>query len=166
MKIVGEKLKSLALSEVDEVNKDLFGRSAFNRFYYATFLVTREMLGDLDSKWKHTPHKEIPNLLVTGVRKPVITQLKQNEKKDLIKKGQLKLLQNKLYNATSDLSNLLDEAYDIRIVADYEPENPITINKKVIMLNSCKLTSANTWVDRAKAYCKDIRKVWRDSGLA
>ena len=45
MKIVGEKLERWALEQKAVDEKDLFGRSAFNRYYYAVFLLTREMLG-------------------------------------------------------------------------------------------------------------------------
>lgn len=165
MKVVGEKLEDFALSESDSAKKDLFGRSAFNRYYYAAFLITREMLGEIDPKWKQTPHKEIPNLLQTSVRKPVVQRLKQDARKDLITNGELSTLQTKLTKATTELANLLVQAYDVRLIADYEPEKHITESNRVITLSSCKLTAANTWADRAGAYCKDIRKVWKDSGL-
>lgn len=165
MKLVGEKLENVASSESDLIKKDLFGRSAFNRYYYAAFLITRELLGDLEPKWKKTPHKEIPELLQGAVRKPVIRRLKQDVKKDLITHGELSALQSKLNIATNELANLLVQAYHVRKVADYEPENHISVNNKIIVLSSCKLTSANNWADRASAYCKDIRKVWKDSGL-
>ena len=165
MKLVGEKLEDVALSESDGMRKDLFGRSAFNRYYYAAFLITREMLGDIEPKWKKTPHKAIPELLKNAVRKPVVNRLKLNAKKDIITSGELSVLQTKLTKATTELANLLLQAYDVRLVADYEPETHITETKRIITLRSCTLTSANTWADRASAYCKDIRKVWRDSGL-
>lgn len=165
MKLVGEKLERYADSESDILKKDLFGRSAFNRYYYAAFLITREMLGELQPKWKKTPHREIPGLLQGAVRKPVINRLKQDAKKDLITNGELHVLQSLLTNATNNLANLLVQAYDVRVVADYEPENHITANGKNIVLRACKLTTANNWADRANAYCKAIRKVWKDSGL-
>lgn len=166
MKLVGERLGNYAASESDDSKKDLFGRSAFNRYYYAAFLITREMLGEINRKWKTTPHKDIPGLLQGAVCKPVIHRLKLDAKKDLITNGELSSLQSKLNNATNELANLLVEAYDVRLVADYEPENHIAVKNKIIVLSSCKLTSANNWADRASAYCKDIRKVWKDSGLA
>jgi len=165
MKLVGEKLESYAEAESDLVKRDLYGRSAFNRYYYAAFLITRKMLGEIEPKWKKTPHKDIPQLLKGAVRKPVVQRLKQDAKKDLITNGQMRALQSKLNIATNELANLLVQAYDVRLVADYEPENYIAVKDNVIVLSSCKLTSANSWADRANAYCKDIRKVWMDSGL-
>lgn len=66
MKVVGDKLENFALGEKNILSKDLFGRSAFNRYYYAAFLVTREMLGELQNSWKATPHRQIPILLTVN----------------------------------------------------------------------------------------------------
>lgn len=166
MKVVGDQLENWAHAQSDFRSSDLFGRSAFNRYYYAAFLVTREMLGDLDSNWKHTQHKNIPELLEVALKKPVLNKLSANVRKDIITEGDKKRLQQELQIATTDLANLLREAYDVRIVADYEPEESVIIKNKVITLKGCKLNSASGWVGRAKNCCKTIRRVWQETGLA
>ncbi len=160
MKIVGEKLGNIAISETDFVKKDLFGRSAFNRFYYAAFLEVRKMLGELDQKWKRTAHRAIPELLETGVQKRVTNVLKKNLKKGIITKKEFNRFKYELLDSTNALANLLREAYDTRLIADYEPEKLIEVNGKVISLNSLKLTTAISWSSRASLHCKNIRKVW------
>lgn len=166
MKIVGEKLEEIAVLERDKDLQNLFGRSAFNRYYYAAFLITREMLGELNNAWKKTAHSEIPNLLETSVRKQPINNLKLSAKKELITSGEFSRLNTSLTNATAELANLLRQAYDVRVIADYEPDQIIVVKGKVISLHSIKLTSANTWMNRANSFCKDIRKVWKEAGLA
>ena len=52
MQYVGSELERLALSDADPNNADLLGRSAFNRYYYAAFLITRETLGYMQPNWK------------------------------------------------------------------------------------------------------------------
>jgi len=166
MKIVGEKLEDWALKEPDIAVKDKFGRSAFNRFYYATFLATRAMLGALDKKWLEPSHGEIPNLLEGKVKKSATQVLKSSLKNSLITHKEHSALLSGLNHATSDLANLMREAYDIRRIADYEPEMKIKQNQKVISLHTCKLTTACTWPDRANRYCSIIQKVWKETGLA
>ena len=166
MKIVGDKLEQLATLENDKVGKDLFGRSAFNRYYYAAFLITRKMLGDIKSSWKETPHSEIPNLLKTTVRKPVIKKLMADAKKGNIDMSRSSALQSKLTLATNDLSNLLEEAYRIRIIADYNPEDCIMIDGTKITLGSYNLKSAQKWPNNAGMYCKNIQMVRKDLGYA
>lgn len=59
MQYVGSELERLALSDADPNNADLLGRSAFNRYYYAAFLITRETLGYMQPNWKGTQHANI-----------------------------------------------------------------------------------------------------------
>ena len=46
MQIVGDELQRLALAERDPINFDLLGRSAFNRYYYATFFNNAKNFSD------------------------------------------------------------------------------------------------------------------------
>ncbi len=85
MQIVGDELQRLALAERDPINFDLLGRSAFNRYYYATFLTTRKTLAMMQSNWKGTPHAEIPNLLKTNLKKKESYSIKAQVKQGLIK---------------------------------------------------------------------------------
>ncbi|MBS0298713.1 MAG: hypothetical protein JSR32_02075 [Proteobacteria bacterium] len=165
MKVVGEQLEEWAHTQPDSHKKDLFGRSAFNRYYYATFLITREMLSKYKSKWKCTPHAEIPKLLETSFSKSVINQLERKKKQGLMTDGEVSRLRTTLKTATSELAILLREAYDARIIADYEPETAITVKGNAISLKLYKLSSASNWANRADSYCKTIYKVWRDVGL-
>ena len=165
MKVVGEQLEGWAHTQSDFYEKDLFGRSAFNRYYYAAFLIAREMLSKYKSEWKCTPHAEIPNLLETSFSNQIINKLKQNKKKGLMTDSEVSRLRKKLRTATSELASLLKEAYDARVIADYEPETTITTKGNTISLKHYKLNSASGWADRANNYCKIIYSVRRDAGL-
>lgn len=165
MKVVGDQLEKWARSQSESHEKDLFGRSAFNRYYYAAFLITREMLGNYKSEWKRTPHAAIPDLLEKSLPKSVLNQLNNYQKKGLMTSRDVSRLRTTLKTATSELANLLREAYEIRVIADYEPEMVITIKENAILLNHHNLSSASNWADHANSYCKTIYKVWRDAGL-
>lgn len=166
MKVVGEQLQKWAQEKSELSEKDVFGRSAFNRYYYATFLITRETLGDLNPSWLCEKHKNIQNTLVTTVRKPVISELKKLVRQGIINPGEGSVAENNLKIATTELSNLLNQAYDLRCIADYEPEIHVSIDKKKLLLRNYKLNTASGWPGRASAYCKTIRKVWEEAGLA
>jgi hypothetical protein len=60
MIVVAKRLSEIALNEVSETDADAFGRSAFNRYYYASYLITRDMLRQLDPSWTRTGHSKIP----------------------------------------------------------------------------------------------------------
>lgn len=167
MKIVGDRLANWAANpKTDSVSVDLFGRSAINRFYYAAYLITREMLGSFDVEWKHTSHKNIPELLDGQVKKFVLNQLVIDVKRGLISQAQRSSIETSIKRATSELSTLLKEAYNLRVVADYEPKTLIIVNNQILKLENCTLSSASKWPDRAHCYCKAIRRAWGEVGLA
>jgi len=165
MKVVGEQLQDWAQEQKDDLNKDVFGRSAFNRYYYAAYLITRMNLGELNPIWKTEKHKAMPNTLITTVRKPVIRALEKQVKKDVMTESERSKAVGSLKVATAALSDLLKEAYDLRCVADYEPEELISFDNKLLLLKEYKLDSARKWPSKASAYCKTIRRIWRDAGL-
>lgn len=162
MKIVGDQLAAWALAQAEDDKKDLFGRSAFNRYYYAAFLSTRQMLGELDTAWKKTPHKEIPKLLKRTLKR----ELKLAIDKRILTRGEGMRVIEQHNKSVSDLADLLEQAYNARISADYEPEVRIQQTNKVISLGNHTLNSAKRWPGRTASYCKAIRKAWKEAGLA
>jgi len=166
MQIVGDELQRLALAEHNLTSFDLLGRSAFNRYYYAAFLTTRRTLGMMQSNWKGTAHAEIPNLLEKALRKPVSNQLKNQLRIGLIDEGDKSRILTNVHSAGYELAQLLKNAYHARILADYEPEIPLTKEHDIIMLQSYKLTTAQEWPNKAEILCKRLLKGWKEAGLA
>ncbi len=160
MKIVADHLVAESASRSIEAESDLFGRSAFNRFYYASYLETRTLLGELDASWARTPHKNIPPLLKDTVQTAVKAELrKQNGK--LISPHEAKTMAKELNVAINDLASLLTVAYLIRCVADYEPTIKTKKNGSTLELQNHTLHEASGWPQRAAAHTKTIRKIWR-----
>ena len=167
MQIVGDELSRLALAKQGDFQDfDLLSRSAFNRYYYASFLVTRDTLGKMQSNWKGTAHAEIPKLLENGLKKPVRHQLNIQLTKGIIDKGDHSRLLTSINSVACELAQLLRSAYDARIVADYEPDIKITFDNKLIMLKTYKITTAKEWPTRAEMYCGRLLRLWKEIGLA
>lgn len=168
VKIVAEQLEQWAIAQPGKNHQDLFARAAFNRYYYAAFLITRQMLGDFNGSWGKTMHASIPQLLRTSVLNEPKSTLNKMEWKSLITTAQKSAYLTKLSSSTGELANILSEAYSVRVIADYEPEVEIVrqADTNVFLLSNTKLSTARTWPDRANNYCKVIRSVWKDIGLA
>ncbi|HHN8404033.1 TPA: hypothetical protein ACRRXZ_002560 [Morganella morganii] len=166
MQYVGSELERLALTNTDPNNADLLGRSAFNRYYYAAFLITRETLGFMQPNWKGTAHAEIPNLLENALRKPAKTALTKQVRSGLLDKSKESRLLAELKAVGNELSQLLRLAYDARILADYEPEIKTTKNGGVICLKTHKLTTASQWPKQAEKQCAKLKRIWKEIGLA
>lgn len=166
MQIVGDELERLALSEEDPQNSDLLGRSAFNRYYYAAFLITRETLGLMQTNWKGTAHAEIPNLLEKGLKKPARAAIKKQIRVGVLDNGDESRLLADLNCSGAELAQILRHAYDARILADYEPEIKTARDGSVIKLKTYKLTTAKEWPARASAQCSRLLRIWKEIGLA
>lgn len=163
MQKVGEKLAQWAVEEVNPLDTDAFGRSAFNRFYYASFLITREMLGKFNSEWMNSPHSQIPSLLNGKVKKRIMDVGRVQLKYQTIDKGKLSSVQSSLHA----LSELLQDAYKVRCDADYCPEKKITRTqiKGELLLEQKTLSSARKWVKQTEMHTKNIQRIGRDLGI-
>ena len=61
--------------------------TAFNRYYYAAFLTTRDLLIQIDKGWSRTSHANIPELLEADLLKRVRASVKKLETKGLLAHG-------------------------------------------------------------------------------
>ena len=164
MNRVGMQLGIWAMGRDSSKERDLFGRSAYNRFYYAAFLVTRKMLSDFNPEWKKQSHSAIPCLLTGQVKKEPIAALKRQNRARVISPSASRKMESQLRDATSDLAALLQEAYQVRRIADYEPEISVTLQNGTMSLSGHKFGTACGWSNRASHLCGIIRRIWEDSG--
>ncbi len=164
MNIVGEKLEHWALNCSDICKTDLFGRSAFNRFYYDVYLMTRTMLFDLKEDWgiKARSHRVVPGLLKERVKNEF-----ENRSRSIrvLDSSELHNLKDSHRTSIKALADLLTVAYDLRVTADYDPNVPICQDNDVISLKSYKLSNARQWNGKVSLYCGSIRSAWRNAGL-
>lgn len=60
--------------------RDLFARSAYNRYYYACFLEMRSAVTEMRPEWARSPHKSYPELLSGSVTKTLKTERKKAQR--------------------------------------------------------------------------------------
>ena len=172
MERVGAQLKHWAIDGCPDAAKDVFGRSAYNRYYYAAFLTTKDMLatlGKLCGKkgWGKTPHKAIPDCLQGCVSKKFKKQLKVSIKTTLLNQEEGAKSSEQFQSNINALADLMKSSYEVRIVADYEPEIRIVWGDdgRSPSLNGYGLSSARDWHKKARIYCKEISRSWKEVGL-
>ncbi|USA40186.1 hypothetical protein [Pelagerythrobacter marinus] len=159
MEVVGNHLEAEAARREANLNEfDLFGRSAFNRYYYAAFLLAREMMRKFNPNWRGS-HQGLPDNIVTSTAK-VLKEAKRRARK-VGDKG----LEDKcgvgVYHS-HELAELLRNAYAIRTLADYEPEQLIQRNDKGgISLGLIRISSAKHWPSQARRHIGEIEEAWR-----
>lgn len=62
------------------------------------------------------------------------------------------------------LGQLLEEAYNVRVLADYQHEVPVLIKDDTYTLGISTLSAASKWAGRAQMHCKSLYKIWKDLG--
>lgn len=165
MRVVGDRLAEWAAKEKKPESSDVYSRSAFNRYYYATYLLTREMLKELQSSWAKSGHKQIPEILENALLEKSRRTIKNASKSGMISHSEASRFRNSIDSAVSDLSALLRVAYSVRVIADYSPEVRVTRERGNFRLGSHSLNSACRWPDRASIAIARILRAWKELGL-
>lgn len=164
MQVVGERLSEIAMSIRGTSPDDcLFARSAFNRYYYATFLASRQLLADTIGT-KGLPHKTLPEYLIGTFAKTIKRQIEVEFKSGVLSNTDRARMLGSLKHNTALLQNLLVTAYGVRVLADYAPETPVEIEQNTYSLGAATLSAASNWASRAQMHCKNLHKIWRDLG--
>ena len=164
MQIVGDHLSQAAINhKANPPEEDLFARSAFNRYYYGAFLVSRQFLKDTTGV-TGLPHKSIPDYLTTTFQNQLKRQLKDGERSGLMSKSNYSRLLDGLKKNVHLLTDLLSEAYRVRVLADYEPEVRVKPENQTYRLGTATLSRANGWEGRAHLHCKNLRSIWSELG--
>lgn len=161
MKIVGDHLAAHAVGSSDMTERDLFARSAFNRLYYAVFLESRALLAE--TVQKNPPHKKFPETL-QRLGRQISVELERLARAHAITHAERKKLEHAARAALTNLSRLIEDAYAIRVIADYFPDTPVDDSGGTIRLRGTSINTAKHWPVQAKLLCDQVRNVWRRTG--
>ncbi|TFW33599.1 hypothetical protein [Massilia horti] len=160
LQIVADHLRSEAASRFRTPDGDYFGRSAFNRYYYATFLEIKVVLGRLRKEWDgNVAHADIPTLL----RVRIVDDLKKGKSKAAkASDGHAISLCSQGIAAARHLAEMMETCRAIRVVADYNPEIPVKFTQADnFTLSSTPVNEAGRWPNRARACLSSIEDAWR-----
>lgn len=157
MERVGLDLQTTAFgSRTNATDLDLFGRSAFNRYYYATFLEVRTMLRRWNAVWQGS-HATVPDELTGWITTGISNVQKKASK---IADTRSIMICKAAKASASDLAQLMRTAYSVRVVADYEPEILIALDGDRFRLERTSITEAHSWIERARADIVKIDRAW------
>jgi len=160
MEIVAQHLQHEAVVRTLSVERDLFGRSAFNRYYYATFLEVKASLAKLRPQWAgELAHASVPEVLRGKVKKELSRGRNTAQKMNDIA---VVALCQKALSATESLAKIMDEGRATRVAADYHPEIPIVfVAVSDFRLNTVGVQTAQTWPHKARILLVAISSAWK-----
>jgi len=162
---VAEEMARIALAARTASKADVFGRSAFNRYYYAAFLIVRQMLASMDPKWAGWAHSNIPEQLQGVVLRRVKGAVRKQVQEGLLLQGEGRRLQSQAANAVSRLADLLSHSYSVRCKADYAPEETAEREGAELRLAACTLTAARKWPSDVGRFSGLLLSAWRAIGF-
>ena len=146
MESVARHLKDHALTLGPTDEAALFGRSAFNRYYYSAFLLTKlyllPVLPALPEK-----HAGIPEFLQGSVARELNRRKAQARRVD--DHASIQLAHNARLAAV-ELAALLKTGYSARVVADYHLETPLDFYDRGFKLNEVRVSEAETWPHKSR----------------
>lgn len=161
MLVVAEHLRDTSSQIKDTTERDLFARSAFNRYYYATFLTIRTTLSEIDPKWDEPRHKEVPVLL----RETVVKKFQRRAKGRLLSPSEAAKEMYKGCTAAKALAKMIEIGNETRKTADYEPKVLVLFENSTFSLNGVKSSTARKWCIDAKTRCRVLYDAARKLGL-
>src|SRR5690606_36161184 len=130
-----------AMQVLDKTERDVFGRSAYNRYYYSTFLIVREGLRRMQvlKDQGEIAHKSLPEMLEGSIRDRLNKSRTRATK--IQDRDSIRAFSDAL-TAVRDLASLMNEARGIRTIADYHPEIGIVFSQQGFQLMSMEIASA------------------------
>jgi hypothetical protein len=162
MEVVAHHLQMEAVRRDGPQECDQFGRSSYNRYYYATFLRVRAMMRKLDEKWSQLPHAAYPETLTGAVKK----KLKSGQAKATkVGDHDVAAACSKAIHAAIEIAKLMQTASATRVVADYNPDIPVDfLGNGRFALNNINITDAHEWPLKADTLSNVIEKTWVQLG--
>ncbi|MEO6609528.1 MAG: hypothetical protein ABIN69_13785 [Aestuariivirga sp.] len=159
MKTVAHWLQVETFKRGDHGEKDDFGRSAYNRYYYAAYLAARRVLKSIYGEGSQFDHANLPNYLETTVKNDI-----KKVKNDAKRTGDQELSDQcgRANNAALELAKIFRAAYAVRVTADYQPEVRVTfLGADRFTLNGVDISRAHEWPDQVEFYASQIQSVSR-----
>lgn len=141
------------------IDRDLFARTAYNRYYYGCFLKVRELIMALDKSFGKPTHARIRDMM-----KDILPQKLEVIRKNAVRARDRRLVQmaSKSIASSKRIGEILERAYGVRIFADYSPDVLINFaDSKRFDLNSVDITEAHGWYDEVVIHSAQILQTWR-----
>lgn len=160
MRRVADHLRLQVFKVADLTERDLYGRSAFNRYYYATFLIVRAGLRRMGrvSVNGEIAHASIPEMLSGTIYNALKKSCKDAQK---IGDSETIAVFSLGAEAAKALALLMITARGSRTAADYHPEKPIVISGHGFSLLTISAETAQGWPHKAELLINRVEAGWR-----
>jgi hypothetical protein len=158
--LVGTTLSDEAKRNSGDV-ADAYGRSAFNRYYYAAYLATRDLLIRFNPKWD-VSHAGAPELVESALPALVRKEAKRLQKVDALSHSDGQRICSGVASAGAAIGELLRTAYKVRVISDYRPEEQVSFEKSTFHLDAHSEGEARSWLSTVEMHKGRILKFGKE----
>lgn len=148
--LVGTTLSAKAKEASGDI-ADAFGRSAFNRYYYATYLAVRDLLIKFDSSWD-VSHADAPTLVENTLPTLVRREAKRLQKSSVLTHADEQRICSGVASAGAAIAEVLRVAYKVRVISDYRPEEQVAFDKSTFHLDDHSEGEARAWLNAVEMH--------------
>lgn len=124
---------------------DAYGRSAFNRYYYAAYLTVRDLLIKFNPSWD-VSHSDAPNLVESTLPALVRKTARKLQKNNVLSHADEKRISSGVASAGAAIAEVMRIAYKVRVISDYRPEEQVTFDKATFHLDAHSEGDARAWL--------------------
>lgn len=142
-----------------------FGRSAYNRYYYACYLDIRVFVSGINSKWGGLNHSEVPTFLTGAVNNKISLELAKSEKLGMFSKGIFQSKKSLVHTSLSNMASVMSKAYTIRCTVDYEPDVHIEFVKDTFLIDKTPVASVRDWLRVITIEKSKVMYIMKEIGL-
>lgn len=161
--LVGKTLSAEAKKSSGDI-ADAFGRSAFNRYYYAAYLATRDLLITFNPKWD-VSHSDAPKLVESALPALVRKEGKRLLKINALTHANEQRISSGVASAGAAIGELLRIAYKVRVISDYKPEEQVSFDKSTFHLDDHSEGEARSWLSTVEIHKGRILKFGKELEL-
>jgi len=116
------------------------------------------MLSAFNGSWASLAHKSYPEVLKGQVTQEL---KKARTKAQKTQDSELQMMIESALSAAVALSSLIEKAYGVRVIADYEPGIAVQFSSaNRFSLQSVDITEAHNWHSKVGVWTLAINKAW------
>jgi hypothetical protein len=161
--VVGTTLSAEAKKSSGDI-ADAYGRSAFNRYYYAAYLAVRDLLIQFNPDWD-VSHADAPSLVKITLPDLVRREAKRLQKSKALSHADEQRICSGVASAGASIAEILDVAYKVRVISDYRPEKQVSFDKATFHLDDHSEGEARSWLGTVEMHKARILRLGKELEL-
>lgn len=141
-----------------------YGRSAFNRYYYACYLTSRDLVKKI-LPGTAFQHGEAPLLIEQNVVKLIRKNAQQHKRNELINAGEYSGIITTTTQSAAEIARILKVGYMVRGIADYEPDALVVFENDTFSIENHTESEAKSWLGSVELHKGKLLKISKELGI-